>query len=85
MASGGRGSRMDWESGVNRCKLMHLEWISNEILPYSTGNSIWSLMMEHDNVRNKMYICMCDWVTLLYGRKLTDHCKPTIIEKIKII
>ena len=28
---------------------------------------------------------MCDWVTLLYGRKLTEHCKPTIKEKIKII
>ena len=28
---------------------------------------------------------MCDWVSLLYSRKLTEHCKPTIIEKIKII
>ena len=37
---GGRGSRMDWESGVNICKLLHLEWISNEILLYSTGNYI---------------------------------------------
>jgi len=27
---------------------------------------------------------MCDWVTLLYNRKLTEHCKPAIIEK-KII
>ena len=27
---------------------------------------------------------MCDWVTLLYSRKLTEHCKPTIMEKIKI-
>ena len=32
-----------------------------------------------------MYVCMCDWVTLLYSRKLTDHCKPTIMETIKII
>ena len=37
---GGEGSRMDWESGVHRCKLLHLEWISNEILLYSTGNCI---------------------------------------------
>ena len=29
---------MNWESGVNRCKLLHLEWLSNEILPYNTGN-----------------------------------------------
>ena len=45
---GGGGSRMDWEFGVSRCKLLHLEWISNEILGYSTGNYIWSLVMKHD-------------------------------------
>ena len=28
---------------------------------------------------------MCDWVTLLYSRKLTEHCKPVVMEKIKII
>ena len=37
---GGGGSGMDWESGVSRCKPLHLEWISNEILAYSTGNYI---------------------------------------------
>ena len=31
---------MDWESVVNRCKLLHLDWISNEILLYSIGNYI---------------------------------------------
>ena len=36
----GGGSGMDWEAGVNRCKLLPLEWISNEILLYSTGNYI---------------------------------------------
>ena len=34
---GGGGSGMDWEFGAGRCKLFHLEWISNEILLYSTG------------------------------------------------
>ena len=28
---------------------------------------------------------MCNWVTLLYSRKLAKHCKPTIMEKEKII
>ena len=28
---------------------------------------------------------MCDWITLLYNRKLKEHCKPAIMEKIKII
>ena len=36
----GGGSGMGWEIGVSRCKLLHLEWISNEILLYSTGNYI---------------------------------------------
>ena len=34
------GSGRDWEVGVNRCKLLPLEWISNEILLYSTGSYI---------------------------------------------
>ena len=44
---------MDWEFGVNRCRLLPLEWISNEILLCSTGKYVWSLMMERDNVRKK--------------------------------
>ena len=31
-----------------------------------------------------MYICMCNWVTLLCSRKLTEHCKAAVMEKIKI-
>ena len=37
---GGRGSGIDWEFGINRWKLLPLEWISNEILLYSTGKYI---------------------------------------------
>ena len=39
VAGGGWGG-MDWEFGINRCKLLPLKWISNEILLYSTGNYI---------------------------------------------
>ena len=42
------GSRRDREFGVNRCKLLNLEWISKEILLYSPRNYIWSLVIEHD-------------------------------------
>ena len=28
---------------------------------------------------------MRKWVTMLYSRKLPEHCKPAIMEKIKII
>ena len=45
---GGGGSGMDWEFWVNRCKLLHLEGISKEVLLYSTGNYIQPLVMEHD-------------------------------------
>ena len=36
-----------------------------------------------DNVRKRMYTY--DWVILLYSRKLTQLCTPTVIERIKII
>ena len=55
----GEGSRMDWEFWVNRCKLLPLEWMSNEILLCNTGNYVESLMMEQDNVRKRnvyMYV-----------------------------
>ena len=42
------GSRMDWEFGVSRSKLLHLEWISIEVLLYSTGKYMQSLGIEYD-------------------------------------
>ena len=30
-----------------------------------------------------MCLCTYDWVTLLYNRKLTEHCKPAVMEKNK--
>ena len=35
-------------SGAGRCKLLHLEWVSNEVLLYSTGNYVKSLGVEHE-------------------------------------
>ena len=28
-----------------------------------------------------MYTCMCNGATLLYSRKLAEHCKPAVMEK----
>ena len=52
------GSGMDRVLGVNRYKLLHLEWISNEVPLYSTGNYIQTLVTEHDgrHMRKRMYI-----------------------------
>ena len=36
----GEGVGMDWELRVNRCRLLPLEWISNEILLCSTRNYV---------------------------------------------
>ena len=41
----------------------------------------WRIMWEKECV----CVYMCDWVTLLYHRKLIENCKPPIMEKIKII
>ena len=77
------------ESGYLHALCLHvrnLNGISNGILLYSTGNYGWSLVREHDNVLEKrMHTCMRDWITLLCSRKLMEHCKPAIMEKIKII
>ena len=35
-----QGSGRDWELGVNRCKLLLLEWTNNEILLCSTENYV---------------------------------------------
>ena len=50
-SGGGRG--MDWEFGVGRCKLLHLEWINNKVLLYSTGNNIQSPGINHSGKEYK--------------------------------
>ena len=50
---------------INRRKLLPLEWISHEIPLCITENLWWSMIMWE----NRMYTCMCDWVTMLYSRK----------------
>ena len=54
-------SGIDGGFGVGRCKLLHLEWINNEVLLYSTKNYIQSLGIEHDRrqyEKNNAYISM---------------------------
>ena len=57
------GSRMGGEFGVSCCKLLHLEWISNGILLYSTGNDViswgrtwWEMVWE------KKCVCVCIYI-----------------------
>jgi len=65
----GGGSGMDREFGIGRWKLLYLEWISNEVLLYSTGDYIQSLVVEYDRRKyEKKNVYMYDWVTVLYSR-----------------
>ena len=79
---------MNGEFGVGRCKLLHLEWIRNEVLLYSTGNYIQSLGIKHDgrsyekkNIYIYIYIYIYICMTGHYAvhQKLTQHCKSTIL------
>ena len=67
-----RGERVGWMGsfGVDKCKLLHLEWISNMVLLHSTGDCVQSLEIEHDGrqYEEKECIYMYAWVTLLYSR-----------------
>ena len=59
----GEGSRMDWEFGVSRCKLLHLEWINNKVLLYNTGNYTESSGIDHDvkeYEEKNVYVCMTE-------------------------
>ena len=57
---GGR-SGMDREFGVSRCKLLYLEWISNQALLYNTGNCnhLGQKMIEDNMGKECIYMCVC--------------------------
>ena len=50
---------MDWEFGVSRCKLLHIEWMDNKVLLYSTGNYVQCPEINHNGKEyKKEYICI---------------------------
>ena len=51
------GVGRDRELGVNRCKLLLLEWIYNEIPLFNTENYVLILISQHKNGRKK-YVYM---------------------------
>ena len=61
---------MDWEFGVGRCKLLHLEWI-NKVLLCSTGNYIQYPGINHNGKEYEkvyIYVYIKNGITLLYTR-----------------
>ena len=80
---GGRGEGgIDCEFGVSICKLLHIEWINNKVLLYSTGNCIQYHEINHNRKEYKKQ-CVCIYMYLNYfalQQKLTQHCKSTILQ-----
>ena len=77
---GGGRSGMDRESGVSSCKLLHLEWISNEVLLCAPGTYIQSLGIEKDGREcetKNVYISAAG--SLGCAAELVRHCKSTIL------
>ena len=79
---------MDWKFGVRRCNLSHLEWMGNEVLLYSTGNYIRSLVMEHDRryyEKKNVCVCVCVYVcktgSLRYIAEIDRTLSTTIKKK----
>ena len=60
-AKGARVDRegKDWEFGVSRCRLLHIRWINNNVLLYSTGNYIQNLVINYNGIEYKGYIFIC--------------------------
>ena len=52
---------MDGDSGVGRCKLLHLEWINNKVLLYNKGNYIQYPVINHNGkeyLKKRMSTCV---------------------------
>ena len=79
----GEGVGTVWESGLidgNSClwngSAMRSHYIALGTMP---GHLWWSVIMGV----KRMYTYMGDWVTLLYSRKWTEHCKAARMDKNK--
>ena len=70
VAKGVRG-RTAWESGVNRCKLLHLGWIDNKILLHITGNYIQYPVINHEG---KKYEKECIYIHIYEKSKEGATC-----------
>ena len=62
VAKVGGGGRMDWEFGVSRCKLLHIERINSKVLLYNTGNYIQYPGINHNGKEFKKE-CIYMWMT----------------------
>ena len=50
------GSGIEGEFGISRCKVLHLEWITNKVLLYSTGKYVLGQIMMGKILKVYIYI-----------------------------
>ena len=67
---------MDWESGVGRCKLLHLEWINNKVLMYSTGTYI-----QHPVIRTSLVAQMVKDLPTMWETRVQSLGQEDLLEK----
>ena len=85
---GGRGS--DWEFGINRCKLVYIEWINDKVFLYSIGNYIRYPMVNH-NGKEYVYICITESLCctaiiqhcILHFNEMSEFNYPSVKNKFK--
>ena len=79
----GRGKLgvVDWEFEVSRCKLLHIDWMDNKVLLYSTGNYIQCPGINHTGKEYflKMSICVKQ-SHFAVQQRLAQHCKSIILQ-----
>ena len=72
---------MDGEFGVCRCKLLHLGWISNGVLLYSTGNCVQCWFRTWWKIVWKKWMYVYVWLGhFAVQKKLKEYCKSSIIK-----
>ena len=62
----GCGGGLGWEFGISRHRLLYIEWINNQVLLCTTGNSAQCCVAAWMGGEfGGGYMCMYGWITLL--------------------
>ena len=78
---GGAGRGLEF--GVSRSKPLHIEWISNQVLLYSTGNYIQYPVINHDGIeyaKECIRICITESLCCAAGFNTTLEINYTSIK-----
>ena len=73
---------MDWGFVIGMCTLLYIEWMVNQDLLYSTGNSTqYSLITHMGRESEKEWICAYTKLNhFALQQKLSQHCKSTTFQ-----